>query len=473
MPRPKKKTGQEVIKASAAIQIEGQITLLQRRAWNVLLAHAYHELPYKERHSILVPELIRDLEYDSGNQEYLKESLKALIHSSVEWNILGKDGKNRWGAAALIAGVEINDGVCVYEYASVLREKLYNPQMYARLSLLVQNRFESKHALTLWELCVDYLGAKREYGETPWIDVDDLRKILGVENSHYYGATFKHLKQKILTPAVTAITQLSDFTVTVAYQHQGRKVMALKFSMERKAMRPALAPPAALAAVVPPADAVSPVVQALTAAGLSSKEAQTIAQRGWDFVQGAHRPEVTDPDPDAAFGRYVQEKIHLLQRRVEAGVVTNRTGFLRKALQQHYANPEFAAEEAARAALAQRQTQAERTTRRAHLKRQIEDVQQAWNTALGTALLTLADTLPQVVEDAVTSTLEATPFLRNLCAVEGSPLDHYRASYVLRNVVNPKLAPYAPEQVQALEAQYAPQLAALQAQMEEVSRTPA
>ena len=34
----------EVIKASPAIQIQSRITLLQRRAWNVLLANAYDEL---------------------------------------------------------------------------------------------------------------------------------------------------------------------------------------------------------------------------------------------------------------------------------------------------------------------------------------------------------------------------------------------------------------------------------------------
>ena len=35
----------EVIKASPAIQIQSRISLLQRRAWNVLLANAYNELP--------------------------------------------------------------------------------------------------------------------------------------------------------------------------------------------------------------------------------------------------------------------------------------------------------------------------------------------------------------------------------------------------------------------------------------------
>jgi len=38
-------TKRDVIKHSAAIQIQNNVTLLQRRAWNVLLANAYDELP--------------------------------------------------------------------------------------------------------------------------------------------------------------------------------------------------------------------------------------------------------------------------------------------------------------------------------------------------------------------------------------------------------------------------------------------
>ncbi len=38
----------DVIKHSAAIQIQNNVTLLQRRAWNVLLANAYDELPIQD-----------------------------------------------------------------------------------------------------------------------------------------------------------------------------------------------------------------------------------------------------------------------------------------------------------------------------------------------------------------------------------------------------------------------------------------
>ena len=52
MSKPKKEVRQEVIKHSAAIQIENNITLLQRRTWNALLFHAYNELKTQEEHCI-------------------------------------------------------------------------------------------------------------------------------------------------------------------------------------------------------------------------------------------------------------------------------------------------------------------------------------------------------------------------------------------------------------------------------------
>ena len=51
----------EVIKASPAIQIQSKITHLQRRAWNVLLANAYNELPNKDIHRVSVTELAKNL----------------------------------------------------------------------------------------------------------------------------------------------------------------------------------------------------------------------------------------------------------------------------------------------------------------------------------------------------------------------------------------------------------------------------
>ena len=61
------KEKKEVVKHSAAVQIQNNITLLQRRAWNVLLTHAYDALVTEERHKIRIKDLMQALEFTSKN----------------------------------------------------------------------------------------------------------------------------------------------------------------------------------------------------------------------------------------------------------------------------------------------------------------------------------------------------------------------------------------------------------------------
>jgi len=467
MARPKKKEENEVIKASAAIQIEGKITLLQRRAWNVLLARAYDELPYKERHAVRVPDLMRDLAYNSGDQEYLKDALEALVGCKLKWNILDKDGHTEWGVAALLAGAKISRGICVYEYGPTLREKLYNPHMYARLSLLVQNRFESKHALTLWELCVDYLGAKRDCGETPWIDIDAFRKIMGIEDSHYYAALFKKLKQKVITPALTEINRLSDFSVTVEYQHKGRRVTALKFKMRRVFLLPG--PANTQAPLFPELDDMPPLVKELRDVGLSTQDALEVWQQGFHYVDAATRPLEIGEDAEAEFARYIREKIHLLKRRQASGKVENITGFILEAIRKNFANPEFSQEEKHQKAAEATKAKKVKDVQKRQLESQLEELEKARNEALAKECSDIAAMSPEVLETALPGVLQTNAVLRDLYKPDRSALDNYRESFSLQGALGPYLERHAPERIQAIKDHYAKLMATVERQIAALS----
>jgi len=467
MARPKKKEENEVIKASAAIQIEGKITLLQRRAWNVLLARAYDELPAKERHAVRVPDLMRDLAYNSGDQEYLKDALEALVGCKLKWNILDKDGHTEWGVAALLAGAKISRGICVYEYGPTLREKLYNPHMYARLSLLVQNRFESKHALTLWELCVDYLGAKRDCGETPWIDIDAFRKIMGIEDSHYYAALFKKLKQKVITPALTEINRLSDFSVTVEYQHKGRRVTALKFKMRRVFLLPG--PANTQAPLFPELDDMPPLVKELRDVGLSTQDALEVWQQGFHYVDAATRPLEIGEDAEAEFARYIREKIHLLKRRQASGKVENITGFILEAIRKNFANPEFSQEEKHQKAAEATKAKKVKDVQKRQLESQLEELEKARNEALAKECSDIAAMSPEVLETALPGVLQTNAVLRDLYKPDRSALDNYRESFSLQGALGPYLESHAPKRIQAIKDHYAKLMAAVEGQIAALS----
>ena len=223
----------EVIKASPAIQIQSKISLLQRRAWNVLLANAYNELPNKEIHSISVGELAAKLGFkdEHSNQDYLKDALRSLRFCEVEWNLLNKDNKQVWGIAGLLASVEIEEGICSYEFPKPLRLKLYNPRVYAKLNLHLQNQFKSRHALVLWEVCFDYFDADRDQGETPFIPLEMFRELLGIKSDEY--PAFSIFNRAVIKPAITEINEVTDYFVEVEQKRIGRKVAHLKFRITK------------------------------------------------------------------------------------------------------------------------------------------------------------------------------------------------------------------------------------------------
>ena len=326
---------EEVIKASPAIQIQSKISLLQRRAWNVLLANAYSELPNKDIHSVSLVELSAKLGFESGNQEYLKEVLKSIVDCTVEWNLLNKDNKQVWGAASLLAFVEVENGICCYQFPYPLRQKFHNPRVYAKLNLRLQNQFTSKYALILWEVCFDYFDTDRDTGETPFILLETFRELLGIESDEY--PAFSIFNRAVIKPAIAEINTVTDYHIEVEQKRMGRKVAELKFRITKVKQLPIQE------SVFPDIENLPPVAVDLVQAGIDRKMAVKIAEQEWAFVN----PEKLSPPgtyPD--FATYIAEKIEM---SVDAVGVKNRGGYIIEALRENYQDSEIQKARAQRA----------------------------------------------------------------------------------------------------------------------------
>ncbi len=219
-----------VIKHSATVQITNRISLFQRKTFNVLLAHAYYDLPIQERFEISEQALKKALNIRTRDQELLKQAFEALVTCAVKFNDLGKDKKHAWGISALLSYATVEGGLCTYEYSSFLREMLYKPEIYARINLSLQNKFNSKHALALYELCIDYYIAKDRCGSTPYIEVTEFRALMGLSENQY--TLFKHLKNDVIKPAVKEINDKSDLSIEVEQRRESRRVTALRFNIK-------------------------------------------------------------------------------------------------------------------------------------------------------------------------------------------------------------------------------------------------
>ena len=325
----------EVIKASPAIQIQSKISLLQRRAWNVLLANAYNDLPDKDIHSVSMVELAAKLGFDSKNQEYLKDVLRSLRSCEVEWNLLNKDNKQVWGVASLLASAEIENGTCTYGFAPHLRLKLHNPRVYAKLNLRLQNQFTSRYALILWELCFDYFDADRDQGETPFIPLATFKELIGLKADEY--SAFGFLNRDVIKPAVKEINDLTDYLVEVEQKRLVRRVAELKFRIIKAKQFPVQE------SLFPDIENLPPVALELVQAEIDRNMALQIADQAWDFVNPQKlSPPGTYPD----FAVYVAEKIEISQHAAE---VKNRGGFIIEAIRENYQDTQVQKERQVRA----------------------------------------------------------------------------------------------------------------------------
>ena len=121
----------------------------------------------------------------TGNQDYLKETCYEAL-AIAKWNgtfsIRTKTGLGHRKTLSLRAYQRWHLYVCLPALAP---ETLQPARIYTKLNLHLQNRFTSRHALILWEVCFDYFDTDRDQGETPFIPLEMFRELMGLERHEY------------------------------------------------------------------------------------------------------------------------------------------------------------------------------------------------------------------------------------------------------------------------------------------------
>ena len=431
-----------VIKAKEAIHMSNVITLLQRKAWNILLHNAYGELPTKEVHQISVTALVERMEYHSKNDEHLKATLEGLARTAVKWDVLDAGGKTKsWGVLSLLAEATIEDGVLTYSYGPILRQGLYNPRMYARISLATQNEFSSKHALALYEICVHWRRQESGCGETPWIPLTRFRELLGIPADQY--TDFRRLNQRVIKEPLEEINDVTDLSVKVDYKRHARKVVAVKFriwsrievAQKGDVQGQLFAEPGKL----------PEIVVDLVKAGLPEQEAKEVWYQGWDYVSADKRDHRTD------FVAYVREKIAILDAKPN-GSVKNRVGFLIQAIRENYTDPQILAE----THVQQRLNAAEHMRK---LNERKDRIQQEWDEADRVISRKIVADSPTIVDELLKAALEHEPSMRMFVKRGKTPLDNYEANGAFTALINARIKEKYPERFKDVDARFRKRIA--------------
>jgi plasmid replication initiation protein len=224
IPQTTPEKSNELLKKNvAAIHTSGDLGLLERKMANALLLNAYQNLLTEESHKIPIQLLCAMLGFGSNNIEKLKNALRVLQGTQIEFNVLNENGKESWKVMSMIAFGQIEAGICTYQYAPYLARRLYDPEVYATINLAIQREFQSGYALTLYENCLRY----KTVGSTGWWDLEKFRRIMGITSSVY--DDYRYMNREIIVKSVKHINEKSDIRIEQEVKRTGRKITHIRF----------------------------------------------------------------------------------------------------------------------------------------------------------------------------------------------------------------------------------------------------
>lgn len=225
-PMIEKEKNLELKKHVAAIHSSNKLSLVQRKIANALLFNAYDELLIKDEYQIHIRTLCNLIGYDSNDYKTIKKALVNLLSTVIEWNLVDGnkvDAEGVWCASSIISDASIDGPVCTYSYSNKMKKLLYCPELYGRLNMVVQAKFQSSYGLALYENCIRYQNIE----QTPWFEITQFRKLMGIEDGKY--SIFRDFKRRVLDKAMEEVNKYSSLSVSSKVKKQGRQVVGIQF----------------------------------------------------------------------------------------------------------------------------------------------------------------------------------------------------------------------------------------------------
>lgn len=305
----------ELKKHAAIIHCSNHLSLLQRKISNALLYHAYDQLMTAEEHQISVKELCKLIAYHGNNHAVIRDALRGLLATVIEWNVVDDaTGSEDWTASSILASVSLRGPTCLYAYSPRMKHLLHSPTMFGKINLFIQSRFRSNYGLALYENCIRYRGL----GFSKWFEITVFRKLMGVPDDKY--PIFRDFKRRVLDKAIEEVNMYSDLIIDPELHREGRQVKQIRFHLKERPRKVRLG-------------AVSSQ-ETTTEISHDPLKQTLIEQFQLSVTQAAD--VLRDYDP-----AFVTAKITLIEssRNYQQGKVKNLAGYLISALKNDYQLP--------------------------------------------------------------------------------------------------------------------------------------
>lgn len=227
------------VETLAIVPTKDKISIMARKIYNVMMHHAQDQGLDKSLYRVRLRDVISGLDFNSNNTELIKEHLRQMVTTKVEWQSPTTGEGAKWAVSALIAHaelvIEFNEVFMEWSYAVNIKNEILDPQRYARISLAYQAEFRSLPGLVLYEICSRY--ADNPGGLTsrqPW---QWWRPVLtGSPDDQVKTYTeWKFFDRDVIQKAIAEINQITDLEVAlIKHQGRGRSIGDIQFSVKRK-----------------------------------------------------------------------------------------------------------------------------------------------------------------------------------------------------------------------------------------------
>jgi hypothetical protein len=271
-----------------------KITVLARKAYNVLLYIAQEQGIEHEVFRAPLQSILRGVDFNSNAREIVKQHLRAMVSTTVEWQSPTAGEGDAWNVAGLLAHAKVykqgGENWVEWSFAPNIKHELLEPQRFARLRLDVISQLRRHSGVVLYEICARY----RDVGLTarqpwPW-----WRPVLtgSPDTEDSVKQEYRFFKRDVLKLAIAEVNAVTDLDVELIEHKAGRFIADIQFRVAKKRQEalPLRHPPV-------PVD-LSQVARAMSA-GLRADDAEALIQ--------AHGNEAMTAGLDALMKRIANE----------------------------------------------------------------------------------------------------------------------------------------------------------------------
>ena len=248
-----------------------KITVLARKAYNVLLYIAQEQGIDQDVFRAPLQSILRGVDFNSNAREIVKQHLRAMVSTTVEWQSPTAGEGEAWNVAGLLAHAKVykqsGENWVEWSFAPNIKHELLEPQRFARLRLDVISQLRRHSGVVLYEICARY----RDVGLTARQSWQWWRPVLtgSADTEGSLKQEYRFFKRDVLKLAVAEVNAVTDLDVELIEHKAGRFISEIQFRVAKKQQEalPLRHPPQ-------PVD-LSQVVRAV-AAGLRAEAAETL-----------------------------------------------------------------------------------------------------------------------------------------------------------------------------------------------------